>query len=306
MLNPSVLCSRRSATQISPVASVGRGNPSVRRAFTLIELLVVIAIIAILAAMLLPALSKAKDKAKGINCVSNLRQWGLALSVYLVDNNDSLPRDGMDAGGTYPGSSGAQGDLNAWFNTLPPNMSERTLRDYYLDTSAGTAPYQRYPFPGGRGKVWHCPSAQLSITEAQDTTVVATGGAEGFFSYGMNIDLKRVTPGYANSDAATYPSMPKASRMQRPSDTVLLFDMVFNKNIEGGNAFNSVNPANRWRSFGRRHNAGGVINFIDGHAANFKASVITNSSYVTMSGNAQEFSGNPVIWNPAYRAAKGF
>jgi prepilin-type N-terminal cleavage/methylation domain-containing protein len=272
------------------------------RAFTLIELLVVIAIIAILAAMLLPALAKAKDKAKGINCVSNLRQWGLALNVYGVDNNDGIPRDGMDASGVWPGVSGAQGDLNAWFNTLPPNMGERTLREYYLDTSAGTASYQRYPFPGGRGKVWHCPSASMTTAEAQDPAVVATGGAEGFFSYGMNIDLKRITPGYANSDAATYPAMPKSTTIKRPSDTVVLFDLVFNINKEGGNAFNSVNPANRWRSFGRRHNVGGVINFVDGHAANIKLNVVTNGG--TMSGGAQEFPGSPLIWNPAYRAVK--
>ncbi len=277
-------------------------SPRLLRAFTLIELLVVIAIIAILAAMLLPALSKAKDKAKGINCVSNLKQWGLALNIYSVDNGDSLPRDGMDAAGVYPGASGAQGDLNAWFNTLPPNMGERTLREYYLDTSAGTAPYQRYPFPGGRGKVWHCPSAKLSISEVQDVNVVASGGAEGFFSYGMNIDLKRVSPGYANSDAAPYPKMPKATNIKRPTETVVLFDMVFNRNLEGGNAFNSVNPANRWRSFGRRHNVGGVINFVDGHASNYKISVVTNGA--TMSGNAQEFPGSPLIWNPAYRAVK--
>src|SRR5437867_12628755 len=84
---------------------------SSRLGFTLIELLVVIAIIAILAAMLLPALSKAKLKAQGIQCTSNHRQLGLCWRLYAEDNHDRLCY-ASDSGGQYPTA-----DPYSWCNT---------------------------------------------------------------------------------------------------------------------------------------------------------------------------------------------
>ncbi len=119
--------------------------------FTLIELLVVIAIIAILAAMLLPALAKAKDKAKAVNCISNLRQWGVQWNVYVGDYADAFP-SGQNPDGTIDENARA-----SWYNALQKQCKDilvcpvatQTNTDLNKTFGGLTTAYQMPIFAGG-------------------------------------------------------------------------------------------------------------------------------------------------------------
>jgi prepilin-type N-terminal cleavage/methylation domain-containing protein/prepilin-type processing-associated H-X9-DG protein len=237
-----------------------------RRGFTLVELLVVIAIIAILAAMLLPALARARQSALRAACASNLRQWGIALDMYLDDNSQifpdfSIPNDTPGARGGYDQDNILWTDLatfaasghgnSAWFNALPLYVSQKPLWQYAASPAN---------FVNGRS-IFSCPAAVFLPTEVNPLNRVA-------FSYGINF---KGTNGLVPAGSPF-----SATSVLHPSAFVFFSDVRAGSGetpFYGANPLNDLGaPRGSLNHLSSRHDAGANLAFLDGHAAYFKYS----------------------------------
>lgn len=212
-----------------------------KKAFTLIELLVVVSIIAILAGMLLPAISQVKKAANGAKCASNLRQWGMATSVYTSDWDGWMPDTAVVLGNGWG---------VAWNHIWAP-LSVILRESVSLDAD------------GNNNILWSqgnslngCPLRSQAVSSVPPLPW-------RFYSYGMNWHTSahfNVTLNVLGGYAGTSPYYRTIGAIPRRSSTILFCDMVDLKATIGVN-----NSALRRADIGYDHNGMTKAVMVDGH-----------------------------------------
>jgi len=245
------------------------------RGFTLIELLVVIAIIAILAGMLLPALSKAKSKAASAKCLSNNKQLQLAWGLYSSDQDDRMVSN-VNYPGTWPAIPETNDSWCVGWMRAPGSANYRaesvTNANGFMNALLGRM--------AGNPGIFKCPTDKLQVAGTPGTRVrsVAMNGFMAGRRYTGTLAL----------GSANLPPYIRIATVGRTSD-MLVFTEEDPTTLDDGIILNAINTPGGNATFSNRpsalHNGGSTLSFVDGHAEGHRWTTLALNSGVQVPAN---------------------